>query len=346
MEIPEGRSGSHTSVCRPAVRRDTLSPTPDTQKAAPWYRPRLTHMTASRRRAQRAVSTIEVSLALSTLSLIVGLLVQSLLTSIHSATNLYSGVSIQVSAQHGLDLLSQDIEGADLCLAQYTVGATTYTSNANRSIVLRTPSLSSSGTTATASEDHIIYVLTATAAGASTGPYTLNRTIVPATGSGRTAINNEIVATNVSSASFSYVAAQTQTQNALGSLLIFVLLDGAVYSAPTGSVAVQQAIVAGVDQCSASTTCFSGGSLTLATAVTANAPMDLRFSVDPSATVSLSILSACGITCPAGESANFAKEVVATLQTTASAGSGNSLSAAPPSATLTTNASLRNKIAF
>ena len=299
------------------------------------------------RKGNQGFSLLELTLALFILALVLGLLAQFFLTSSRSAVNIRSSVGIQVGAQYGMDLLSQDIDGADLCLASYTNGSTTYASSTNGTLVLRTPAVTSAGTAIVANvEDHIVYQLVATAAGAANGPYTLNRTVIPGAGSGRTAVSNQVVTNNVTSASFTYIAAQTQTQNALGSLKIFLLIDGAVYAAPVGSTAVQQAIVAGVDQCSGASACYSGTTLTLTSAAAANAPMDLRFSVDPTITVSIPLLTGCGVNCASGETANFAKEVMVTMTVTGGAGTGNTLSQAAPNTTLTTTASLRNKVAF
>ena len=299
------------------------------------------------RRRIRGFTLIELTLALLILAIVFGLLIQFFLTSSRSAVNVRSSVGVQVGAQYGTDLLSQDINGADLCLASYANGATTYAASTTGTLILRTPGLNSAGTAIVANvEDHIIYQLLPTAVGAANGPYMLNRTVVPGTGSSRTAVNNQVITTNVTSASFTYIAAQTQTQNALGTLKIFLLIDGAVYATPLGSTSVQQAIVAGVDQCSGSSSCYSGTTLTLSSATAANAPLDLRFSVDPTLTVSIPLLSGCGVTCATGETANFAKEVMVTLTVKAETGTGNSLSQSAPNTTLTTTASLRNKAAF
>ena len=67
-------------------------------------------------------ATFELTLALTLTAIIFGLVVQFLMTSAHAANNLRSGVTIQTSGQYGLDLLSEDIQSGDLCLASYTTG--------------------------------------------------------------------------------------------------------------------------------------------------------------------------------------------------------------------------------
>jgi len=159
------------------------------------------------RRRSRASSLIEIAITVSVATILATRLLEGLASGGQPAGHESTTQSRQQASQYNLNLLARDIESADRCLASYTNGSTTYRSDAATTLVLRTPSLNSAGTATTATEDYIVYQVVATEPGSVNGPYTLNRRVFPANGSGRNWVSNQIIAYNLRSAAFFYITA-------------------------------------------------------------------------------------------------------------------------------------------
>src|SRR5262249_37320456 len=126
--------------------------------------------------------------------------------------------TLQSDTRHGLDLLAEDLRDSSSVENSFTAGSAAYTSSTTGTLALPTPyyTYDTTGSPPASYSDHIIYHLVGSSA-----PYTLNRRVVPATGSSRAAVSDTVIAQNVQSATFTCFASQSWTGD--GTTRIFTM---------------------------------------------------------------------------------------------------------------------------
>ena len=152
----------------------------------------------------------------------------------------------------------------------------TYTTDTGSTLVLQLPAVSADGSSTPATFasttqtfmanafDVVIYHLVGASA-----PYTLNRIVLPSTGSGRAAVADTAVVFNIQSATFGYQAVRTLTGN--GTQTTFSI---DAFSTPGKAVTVNGAVLPQV----------TGSSSVPSGAVRFTAPSTLTFGAAPAAT--------------------------------------------------------------
>jgi|GEM_PF-3065201 Tfp pilus assembly protein PilV len=222
------------------------------------------------------IGLVELMIGLSIMFMILGMLSQFLLLSTRHARTVMRRVDAQQSVRMQMDQLLTDSIGADLVMVSYTANGVKYTSNTTDTLILRLPATTASGDIRPNAYDYVIYKVAATKS-AGQGPYELRRTVVPNPGgSTRTAESGKLLAQNIQSARFVYVAQPTLTGN--GTRTAFTL---PVAAWGQGSGAVRAAFVGGVDLCATEKASYSGNTLTFTTAPADGAVVNAQYSVDP-----------------------------------------------------------------
>ena len=134
----------------------------------------------------RAFTLVETLLSTTFLALIAGT-VAWVMVHCSQVSNLVSAsATLQSGARLSMDVFTRDAQDSSRVLGSYTSAGTTYTtstSGASSALVLETPiyTYDASGSPSATYTDHIIYRLVADAG--ADGPYTLDRTVVPQSGS-------------------------------------------------------------------------------------------------------------------------------------------------------------------
>ena len=225
----------------------------------------------------RGFTLVETMLVVSIFGLIVALLAGITIDTSRLSGDINAQATLQSQTRLQLDVITQDIHSSDAVLASYTPsGGVTYTTDTGSTLVLQLPAVSADGSSTPATFanttqtftpnafDVVIYHLVGASA-----PYTLNRIVLPSTGSGRAAVADTAVVFNVQSATFGYQAVRTLTGN--GTQTTFSI---DTFSTPGDAVTVNGAALPQV----------TGSSSVPSGAVRFTAPSTLTFGTAPAAT--------------------------------------------------------------
>jgi prepilin-type N-terminal cleavage/methylation domain-containing protein len=236
---------------------------------------------ARRRRGRAGFTMIETMIAAAIFGTIVFAVAWLGGEALRLSNLVTTNATMQSAGRLRLDQFMQDVQDSSAVLTSYTTGTTTYTSSTTGTLVLAAPSYTydSSGNPLNTYTDHIIYHLVGASA-----PYTLNRVVLPASGSPRAAVPDTVIARNVQSATFTCLVSSTWTGD--GSSTTFAL-DTSV--AGSGATLVESVTANGAAVSlgsGASQAHFTSSALQFGTAPADQTTIDALYSVDPSASAS------------------------------------------------------------
>jgi prepilin-type N-terminal cleavage/methylation domain-containing protein len=239
-------------------------------------------MKLARRRRSRGTgfTLIETLFAVSIFGLLAALLGWMMVDTSRLSLTVSTSATLESQARIRLDMFTSDVHDASTVLASYVNNGTTYTSNTTSSLVIQAPSYDSTGSIIAGSYDYTYYHLVGSAA-----PYTLNRVVMPASGSARAAVSDTVIASNVQSVNFICVVDQTWQATGSTAFALSSQVSGSgnslVQSATMNGAAVTLGS-SGQAQFLAPTTAYPQGYLSFTNAPAVNSLIDVLYSVDPS----------------------------------------------------------------
>ena len=151
-----------------------------------------------KRAKKRAFTLIEMMFTVAFLFVVACVVADAMVETSRIQNVTAAQYDMQRQSHHELDVFTNDIHDSQLVLNSYTYNAVTYNSDLSTTVVLQAPSYDSTGSPL-GTNDIIIYYLKGTAA-----PYSMYRIVVPASGSARKAVSNELIVENVNSMALTY----------------------------------------------------------------------------------------------------------------------------------------------
>lgn len=189
----------------------------------------------ARRRARRAAggyTLLEGMVASLVTLLVLGVAAQTVMVATRVSNSVVQNNETQQAARGQLDILTQDIQQADLALPEYTApgaggaGGTRYEASRNDTLILRLPSITRRNgadhdEVVPNKFDHVIYRVSVPAGvNSPDGPYILRRIVVPDAASSRPAVRANdaaaVVARNIDDNMFALAANGEPVRNGQG----------------------------------------------------------------------------------------------------------------------------------
>ncbi len=182
--------------------------------------------------------------------------------------------ALQTQTRRVMSLLQDDIQSSS-----YALPSSNGFSASPTTLILQAPSYDSAFQQIAGSNDVIIYRLVGNSA-----PYTLNRQVIPASGSARPAVPNTVMVRNVDSARFSYLYDQKSTSTGLP-LVTLLLVNLSATPTITSALGLPPPTVLVNGELTNANLSLSSSLLLFSPAPPINASIDIFFPVDPSVTV-------------------------------------------------------------
>lgn len=258
--------------------------------------------TPSFRHRRAGFTLVEVMFAVGLICLILGVTVQSTLTTSALAQRTSATTTLQSQTRLALDAMIRDIHAGYRVMPSYS----SYSSSTDSTLVLQAPAYTSAGTILSGQYDYIVYHLVGTSA-----PFTLNQYVVTAAASARSAKSDTVIAKNIQSLTLLYLVDQPLTTGD-GTTTRFSL-NAAVTGTGTGFIEtvlkdaspltiVARTPAAGEAEYLAPSTspAYPQGSILFGTAPVSSGGMDMIYSVDPSNPVSASKITQVSVDAKAG----------------------------------------------